>query len=165
MNKSTIIEQIIAQLTAELHVAETAANQAHLAATDDQSIAETQYDTLAIEAGYLAQGQSQRASEIKADINQLKAILVTEGKSGKKVSIASLVQLEKEQKQNNFLFISPAAGGYKCQVFNSHKQECHITLVTPRSPMGSALLGKELDDEVSLTIGNNIINDFITFIQ
>ena len=45
MNKEKLITNIISHLENALSIAKHAANEAHLAATDDQSVAETQYDT------------------------------------------------------------------------------------------------------------------------
>ena len=71
MDKEKIIQDILNYLRQELSIIQEAANNAHLAATDDQSVAETQYDTLAIEASYLAEGQSRRVDELKLSINGL----------------------------------------------------------------------------------------------
>ncbi len=55
-------------LKSKIAEAEEAAMNAHHAAIDDQSVAETQYDTLAIEAGYLAEGQSRRIQMLKEEL-------------------------------------------------------------------------------------------------
>ena len=66
-HKLQIIDLILDDLRQAYQGAMHAADQAHSAATDDQSVAETQYDTLAIEAAYLAHGQSQRHDLIVPD--------------------------------------------------------------------------------------------------
>ena len=70
MNKNKILDAVLSYLYLELSHCEQAANNAHLAATDDQSVAETQYDTLAIESAYLAEGQSRRLIEFKVSIKR-----------------------------------------------------------------------------------------------
>ncbi len=47
-NKKQLVDVIVTALKQELQQAIDAANEAHAAAVDDQSVAETQYDTLAI---------------------------------------------------------------------------------------------------------------------
>ena len=77
-------------------MAVVAANNAHQAATDDQSVAETQYDTLAIEQSYLAEGQSRRVDEIRYTIeliNNFKYDLALETPG---IIQGSLVQLEQD---------------------------------------------------------------------
>jgi len=68
--KAEVISKILTYLQNELASLSTAAKNAHLAAIDDQSVAETQYDTLAIEASYLAEGQSRRVEALKKSINR-----------------------------------------------------------------------------------------------
>ena len=68
INKQALVELIISDLQQALNQAISAANEAHAAAVDDQSVAETQYDTLAIEASYLAEGQSKRVQELQKAI-------------------------------------------------------------------------------------------------
>ena len=66
--KKRLLQKAIAHIKSELETAKLAADEAKNAATDEQSIAETQYDTLAIEASYLAHGQSVRYYELKNEL-------------------------------------------------------------------------------------------------
>ncbi|GAA5138069.1 hypothetical protein GCM10025767_19860 [Thalassotalea piscium] len=66
-----MLEDLITYLKNELSALVNAANSARAASIDEQSVAETQYDTLAIEAGYLAEGQAKRAQLIALEIRQL----------------------------------------------------------------------------------------------
>ncbi|WP_077343403.1 hypothetical protein [Pseudocolwellia agarivorans] len=160
MNKKNIIQHVLQHLSTELKTTELAANNAHLAAIDDQSIAETQYDTVAIEAGYLAEGQSKRVDEIKNSIALFEQFHARELKSSPTIVIGSLVQLEKGITNNNWLFIAPAAGGFRCVL-----EENNITVITPHSPMGQALINKEVDDEVSLLINGLTTTENIDYIH
>jgi len=78
--------------------------------------------------------------------------------------LGSLVQLEQDIAKQRWFFIAPAAGGYRCQIVERDIL-ANITVITPKSPMGEALLGKERDDEVKLLIGTKAHYDFITEIQ
>ncbi|WP_236860664.1 hypothetical protein [Candidatus Reidiella endopervernicosa] len=68
MNKSELHENILQVLTALCRVANKAAMDAYNTATDDENVAENKYDTLGLEASYLAQGQAQRVAECEADL-------------------------------------------------------------------------------------------------
>jgi len=155
MNKSLLIAQIIKHLQQELANCELAAANAHLAATDDQSIAETQYDTLAIESAYLAEGQSRRIIEFKAAIDAFEQLACEKLSSGM-VNLGSVVQLSEDEQKQHFFFIAPAAAGYRFSINGQN-----FTVITPNSPMGLALLGKQLDDEIEISIGNNKLLDEI----
>ena len=141
-----------------------AANNAHKAATDDQSVAETQYDTLAIEQSYLAEGRSRRVDEIRYAIKRLEHFNHDLSLEQQKVMLGSLVQLEQDVLKQHWFFIAPTAGGYRCQL-TPQDSTINITVITPQSPMGAALLGKELDEEAIISIGKNKIADFIAAIK
>lgn len=144
-----------------MSLALVAADNAHKAATDDQSVAETQYDTLAIEQSYLAEGQSRRVAEIRAAIKSLTKLSLAMPLDNKRVEVGSLVQIEQDVTKQHWFFITPAAGGYRCQIRQQEKL-FNITLITPQAPMGKALLHKEIDDDIALSLENKNISDFIT---
>jgi len=154
MNKEKLIDNILTYLNSELTATLQAAKNAHLAATDDQSVAETQYDTLAIEAGYLAEGQARRAQELQTAAQAIKQLKISD--STDTVRLGSLVQLSMDKKKQHWFFISPAAAGFRTKIL-----ENNITLITPNAPMGKALLNKGVDDEVILDIGPSPFKDFI----
>lgn len=153
MNKKEIIHKVVKYLSSELSTTQLAADNAHSAATDDQSVAETQYDTLAIEASYLAEGQSRRVEEIKYSITQFEQLQTRELKPSAIVSLGSLVQLNKGENTNEWFFIAPSAGGFKC-ILQEESITFQITVITPHSPMGKALINKEVDDDVSINFQN-----------
>ena len=151
---------IIKALQQELNQAVNAANEAHAAAVDDQSVAETQYDTLAIEASYLAEGQSRRVQTLKAAINTYRQLTLKAFTENNAITLTALVQLAKDNQTQHWFFIGPAAGGFRFKI-----AEQHITVITEQSPMGSALLDKYQDDNVDIIRGNNLLNDHIVCIQ
>lgn len=158
MNKKEIIQAIIKLLEEEITDATNAAEQAHLAATDDQSIAETQYDTLAIESAYLAEGQSKRIATLKNSLQIMHKFANNQLTSTNKVNIGSLVQTN-EIAKNTWLFITPTCGGYHT-TFKGSK----ITLVSANSPLGKALIGAMVDDEITYQVGNSTIEKTVTTI-
>ncbi|SEL48475.1 GreA/GreB family elongation factor [Colwellia chukchiensis] len=160
--------EICAQLTQELQLAVAAANQAHQGAIDDQSVAETQYDTLAIEQSYLAQGQSQRVAKIRQAIDILTSfqqrLALAQAEQELTVKVGSLVQLAQDKAKQHWYFIVPVAGGYRCQL--TQQSSCYkITLLTPQSPMGAALLAQSLDDDVTLTVVGKTTTDYLCAIE
>jgi transcription elongation GreA/GreB family factor len=160
-NKVSVINCIINALEKKLQQAVTAANQAHAAAVDDQSVAETQYDTLAIEASYLAEGQSKRVNEYHHAIeafNTLKLGL-TRG-NNQYIKIGTLVQLSIENKPSDWFFISPAAGGLKIEAAQKW-----VTVITPHSPIGKALVGRKQGDDIEVLLGLKKIDAYILSVK
>ncbi len=156
--KGLLVKETIAHLEAELANLLLAAKNAHLAATDDQSIAETQYDTLAIEASYLAEGQSRRVLELQQALEAFKKLNYLQKHN--EVRLGSLVQLEQDSKSNCWFFIAPAAAGYRTTIASDK-----VTVITPHSPIGKALVAKCVDDEISLLLGNNQLTEYIVAIK
>ncbi len=156
LSKKQLIDTIVTALTQELQQAIDAANDAHAAAVDDQSVAETQYDTLAIEAGYLAEGQSKRVSEFQQAIDAYQALKLIDFEENSTIALGALVQLSADNKANHWFFIGPAAGGFRCQ-----QGQQNITVITPQSPMGTALIGKQQDDDIEIMLGTNKLEDYI----
>jgi transcription elongation GreA/GreB family factor len=164
LDKTVIINQVTKQLKKELAFALVAANNAHKAATDDQSVAETQYDTLAIEQSYLAEGQSRRVDEIKYAIKRLQNIPLEALKPKLKINIGSVVQLEKDIDKQQWFFLAPVAGGYRCKL-TLVNDTINVVVITPESPLGAGMMGKVLDDEVNIKIAEKRIADFITMVN
>lgn len=160
IDKQALVTLIINELKQAFNQAISAANEAHAAAVDEQSIAETQYDTLAIEASYLAEGQSKRVIELQAAINAYQTLHIINFDENKPIALTALVQLAKDNPNKHWFFIGPAAGGFRCIL-----SEQHITVITPQSPMGLALLEKFQDDEIDIKLGNNQLRDFIALVQ
>ena len=65
MNKHAVHQLILEKLSVDLDIAQRAAQTAYETATHEENIAENKYDTLGLEASYLAAGQAKRVEEIK----------------------------------------------------------------------------------------------------
>lgn len=156
-DKKQLVALIVSALRQELQQAMSAANEAHAAAVDDQSVAETQYDTLAIEASYLAEGQSRRVTEFQQAIDVYQKLDIIEFTIDSYIALGALVQLCADKDANHWFFLGPAAGGFRCQL-----NQQHITVITPQSPMGMALLSKQQDDDIEVMLGAHKLADYIT---
>ena len=152
MNKNVLLERIQVQLEQTLQIATEAAMRAYNTATDDENVAENKYDTFALEASYLAHGQALRVTECKADISAYQQLLATMPTQQDTVVVGHLVCLEDHDGNVKRVFLGPAAGGLK---FIIDGQD--VIIVTPTSPFGEALLGREIDEEVDIHIGGNVI--------
>ncbi|EAQ67035.1 hypothetical protein MED121_13945 [Marinomonas sp. MED121] len=148
MNKSHLIHTIKKMLEKRFETAATAAHQAYEAATDKESVAENKYDTFGLEASYLAHGQSQRVIECENDLKHFLSMTFKDFNEDDAIAMGALVELEESAGKQITCFISPCAGG---QAFDFEGKNC--LLITPSSPLGRALLGANLEDEVKVTIG------------
>ena len=74
MDKFVLLQQVLKRLAEDLLQSEQAVRAAHEAATHEENIAENRYDTLGLEAAYLATGQARRAEAIRQAMANLAPI-------------------------------------------------------------------------------------------
>ena len=152
MNKENIRQGILVQLQADYDIAVLSANTAHEDATNEESKAENKYDTRGLEASYLAEGQSRRVAELETEIAAYEKLVLNEFSNDSPIRQSALVTLEDSDEHRLCLFIGPHSGGMKVKF-----KEGGCLVVTPKAPLGNALMGKRVGDEVSLSIASKSI--------
>lgn len=145
MNKTVLQQQIIATLEADRKVAKAVLAATHEAATHAESKAENKYDTRGLEAAYLADGQRRRLHEIETALAAYRNLQLTSG-SNECVRVGALLCLEHDGHERWF-FLGPDAAGLKLQ----HEGR-EILVISPRSPLGQSLLGRQVGDEVGIRV-------------
>lgn len=147
MNKTLIYRQILKELENVFQGARDAAQRAYDTATDEENEAENKYDTLGLEASYLAHGQSRRVAECEADLIAFKKLNAHQFTQDRPVSTGALVCIEDEQGFERYILLSPVAGGLKIE-YNGKT----ITLITPSAPIGKALSARMVGDDIMVEI-------------
>ncbi|WP_394179240.1 transcription elongation factor GreAB [Marinomonas posidonica] len=162
MNRKTAIDLIIRALEARFETARAAAQQAREAAINEESVAETKYDTFGLESSYLAHGQSQRVIECENDWLQFSRQVPIENDANDKVVLWSLIRLVplNEALSLRYFFISNIAGGLSLQYLHSS-----LVLISPETPVGKILLGQEEGECISLTLAGQTTEFEIDSIQ
>ncbi|SEA56946.1 GreA/GreB family elongation factor [Desulfuromusa kysingii] len=145
VDKDALRQQIIAQLKADYALLLHAAKSSHAAATHEENIPDNKYATLGLEASYLAQGQANRAQEILQAIQTFETLTLIDFAADAAIRLTALVQLEDDAGQARLVFLGPAAGGL---LLDSDGGE--VMIITPASPLGRELLGKQCGDLVEL---------------
>jgi len=147
MNKQTVHQLILDKLRVDLDIAERAAQTAYETATDEENIAENKYDTLGLEASYLAAGQARRVEEIRQSLALCQTLILRPYDERRGIEVGALLGLEDEKGREQWLFLAPDAAGLKVDLVGQL-----ITVITPRSPLGKSLLGKFEGDEVEIQV-------------
>ena len=148
MNKQTVHSLILEQLAGDLEIARRAAQTAYETATHEENIAENKYDTLGLEASYLAAGQARRVEEIRQALTLCQNLSLRPHDDQLGIQVGALMALEDEQGRQQWLFLAPDAAGLKVYLVGQL-----ITVISPRSPLGKSLLGKFEGDEVEILAG------------
>ena len=138
--KPALKAELIAQLEESLASARAAHASAIEGSTHEEARAENDKDTRGLEQSYLARGQAQRVAELEAAVGDVTALALRTFTASSVVALSALVTTDDDRQ----FFIAPAGGG--CVLAGG------VQVVTPSSPLGRALLGKRIDDEVELQL-------------
>lgn len=151
-----MLKQLCERLRQEIDATMAAVNEAHALASHEQSKPENQYDTLALEAAYLAHGQSERIAELQRQVLLLNHFEFLDFTPDSRIAVGALVCIEEivltdglKEAASQWFWILPVAGGI---ILQHELQE--IRSITPEAPLAKTLLGGYLEDEVILTLGH-----------
>lgn len=97
MNKGHLIQAIIQSLNCDHQSLLRAARAAHNATTDSENSPDNKYETLALESSYIAQGQANRASEIRKALDLYRSLPVKNFTAEDRVYLTALVAIESNQ--------------------------------------------------------------------
>jgi transcription elongation GreA/GreB family factor len=150
LTMNAAIDAIIAHLHEELTTASAASEQAHASATHSENVADNKYDTLAVEAAYLAHGQSVRITQLQQSIASYRQLMSVRRPDTASIHVGHTVTILDANDKLQRLFIGPSAGGIRLFI-----DALEILTITPQTPMGKALMGKAVDDEITVAIGAN----------
>ena len=150
MNKQTVLQLIVDKLVIDLDIAQRAAQTAYETATHEENIAENKYDTLGLEASYLAAGQARRVEEIRQSLSLYQKLSLMPFDEHKGIQPGDLITLENANGVEQHLFLGPDAAGLKIL----HGEQS-ITVITSRAPLGQTLLGKGVGDELEISVNGS----------
>jgi transcription elongation GreA/GreB family factor len=150
MDKFALRQQVLEQLAEDLLLAEQAVRAAHEAATHEENIAENKYDTLGLEAAYLATGQARRAEAIRQAIADWRQFRPSPYDASMGIRLGALVSLVDSDDKEQQLFLGPGGGSMRLVSGTQLVQ-----VITIEAPLGRAMLGKCEGDEVSIQVGSN----------
>lgn len=144
-NKQSLKDELLKLLSDDLAQLEFAQSEASKAATHAEAKAESDKDTRAVEQSYLARGQAQRVEELRAAVADLNKMAVLPLKKTDPAGLGALLRIDEDGKEQ-LLFLAPQRGGTRLAGGT-------VQVITPKSPLGEALLGAKAGDdcEVHLT--------------
>jgi len=143
MSKAALRDELQQALTAALETARAAHAAAVAGATDDEARPENDKDTRGLEQSYLARGQAARVAELEAAVAEVGALALRAFGAADRVALGALVTVDEDGREHRF-FVAPHGGG---TILAGGAQ-----VVTPASPLGRALLGRRVGDEVEVSL-------------
>lgn len=147
MDKSEFYNELIETLRGEFTIAVNASRDAAAYATNEESRANSKYDTQGLEASYLAAGQASQARRWAEMVERLQSERNALLQPRQKVVLGALFYCSLAATVEWFFF-SPVAGGQVIRM-----GELDVTVITPDSPLATRLRGLALGDSVVLPNG------------
>lgn len=135
---SALKAELLRTLTHTLQGLEAAHADTLAAATHEEAKPENDKDTRALEQSYLARGQAARVEALRDGVKAVAALKV--GAPSGVVGLGALVEAE-EDGDARLYFVAPDGGGTRLA-------KGAVLVVTPKSPLGDALLGRRAGDSV-----------------
>jgi hypothetical protein len=144
LDKARVLAALQAHLERDLSAAMASQERTQSGATHEESRPENEKDTRALESSYLARGQAQRVAELSRALASLSALELRRFDSDSSVALSALLSLD-DGERAVLCFLAPVGGGLGLQV-----EAATVIVLTPQSPLGRALLGRRVGDEVEV---------------
>ena len=144
---------LLLQLDQEIEAAVAAAKTAQETASHEDNKPENQYDTLSLEAAYLAHGQSERIHELQQTRIHINQWPVPDFTEDDLIANGALIQLEHSQQGEKWIWITPI-GGRQLELDRNT-----ILVLSIQAPLAHQLMQLGVGDELSLSMGNTTHTD------
>ncbi len=150
LSKVEVLTCFLEHVSGEIVALTASARAAHQAATHEESKAEDRHDTFAIEASYLAAGQSVRVMELEKFRTELEGYL-TGTRESEIVAPGSLLSYESDGVVH-WVLMAKSGGGVRTTLDQREQGAISVQILSTISPLGSELLGLRAGDEVEVEI-------------
>lgn len=144
-DKSAVREALRAAMASTLATLVQAAKDAAEGATHEENRSEGDKDMRATEQSYIARGQAMRAEELADELARLESTQLRAFGEDDVIAAGALVRVSIDGEEQRVLFVVPWGGGTELVVGGAK-----VTVVTPSSPVGQALVGRRQGEDFEL---------------
>ncbi|MEZ4398988.1 MAG: GreA/GreB family elongation factor [Kofleriaceae bacterium] len=151
MDKAALVVQLVDQLRTSAHTARQLRDDAAVEAREGATPAEKREDARsAIEHGAMARAQDRRLREAEAAVEQLIGFRPPVWRDGAPIATGALVEIEDEDSgEGRTFFLAPTGAGV---TLAGPGGDGFLSVVTPVSPIGRAVMGRRIGDVVDVMI-------------
>jgi transcription elongation GreA/GreB family factor len=142
-DKAALKDELERILEADLAARQRAHRAAAEGATHEEARPENDKDTRALEQSYVAAGEARRVEEAMQGLAETRALGTRAFSEGNPAALGALVTLV-EGDQTLVLLLAPYGGGVRLD-------GGRVQVVTPRSPLGQAVVGNRVGDECEVS--------------
>jgi transcription elongation GreA/GreB family factor len=170
MDKRFLVEQLAERLRESVAVARKAGQAAADEAREGATPAEKRENArVAMEFAGLARGQKERAGRTAAELSTLETFRPPRLPAGAPISVGAIVEVEVELEeeagggsQGRTFFLAPVGAGVE---LSGPGGDGFLSVVTPVSPIGKAVLGRRVGDTVEVLVQGEPREWTITFVE
>jgi len=161
MDKRLLVEQLAARIHESLAVARKAEQAAEAEAREGATPAEKREDArVALENQSLARGQAARADSARVALTALAAFRPRPLSAQSAIGLGAVVEVEDGEEGHTF-FLAPVGAGIE---LSAPGGDGFLSVVTPASPIGKAVLGRRTGDTVEVTVRGEAREWTITYV-
>jgi transcription elongation GreA/GreB family factor len=155
MNKQDLVEQLARQLAASARAALASRDAAAAEARDGATPDEKREDARAAhQLATLGRAQQRRAQQALADADSLIQFRPGQLAATASIGIGAIVEIEDaDTGEGRTFFLAPVGAGIS---LTGPGGDGHLSVATPASPIGRAVLGKKTGDVVDITVDGDI---------
>jgi transcription elongation GreA/GreB family factor len=163
MDKRYLVDQLIERLRGSAQVALHASEAAAVEARDGATPAEKREDArTALEFGSLARAQSKRAQRAIGEVDALTTFRPEAWTRGRPIGVGAVVEVEDaDSGEGRTFFLAPVGAGVS---LTGPDGDGFLSVVTPASPIGRAVLGRKETDIVDVTVDGDVREWQITWV-
>lgn len=162
MDKRFLVDQLCERLRESMAVARKVGAAAAEEARDGATAAEKREDArVALENAGLARGQRERASRTQAELSLLETFRPGKLAANAPIALGAVVEVEDEAQGRTF-FLAPVGAGVE---LTGPGGDGFLSVVTPKSPVGRAVIGKRVGDTVEVEVQGEMRDWTITFVE
>ncbi len=140
-DKAAVREALRSALAAALEAMANAARETREGAVHEENRSEGSKDMRSTEQSYLARGQAMRAEDLAEELTRLDRTPLRSFAEDDAIQPGALVRVLVDDAPR-VLFVTAQGGGTELEV-----EGVRVTVVTPASPFGRALVGRRLGDD------------------
>ena len=163
MDKMQLVAQLISHLEVSARAAlaahDGAASEAREGATPDEKREDAR---AAHQLAGLGRAQQRRAQQALAEIDSLAGFRPRQLSASAAIGVGALVEIEDtDTGEGRTFFLAPVGAGV---TLTGPGGDGHLSVVTPASPIGRAVLGRRVSDVVDVTVDGNLREWAITYV-
>jgi transcription elongation GreA/GreB family factor len=163
MDKHALVEQLRSQLGTAARAALTSRDAAAMEAREGATPDEKREDARAAhQLGTLGKAQQRRAQEALAAADALATFRPATLPATARIAVGAIVEIEDDEHgEGRTFFLAPVGAG---MTLTGPGGDGHLSVVTPVSPIGKAVLGKKAGDVIDVTVEGELREWQITYV-